>query len=236
MITDKNEAFHHNSCKKLAQLSKVIYAMSAQKQDRIDSNYDLIDDFDEVIVDTINQHQYQLDLINNSLYKYRKKCIASSCKHFGSIYKQTKTDYANLISEQGDKYMNLINEIKIIEKGIREFQMKALQAAANFLDNSEVIEKELSLKMNMPSPNSKSIRKEVRPILEKIVKLEDELNAKLNQIRSEYKKKKHDLNRLYQNYLNDIFFEINPSLINKKSQIITLKGEIVNLNKFLYMI
>lgn len=229
MITDKNEAFHHNACKKLAQLSKVIYAMGAQKQDRADSYYDLVDDFDEVIVDTINQHQFQLDSISNSLYKYRKKCITSSCKLFGSAYKQTKTDYANFISEQNEKYLNLINEIKSIEKEIRDFQMKALQAAASFLDNSEEIQKDLALQINSTNKNSKNIRKELRPLLEKIVSLEDNLKSKLNAIRNEYKKKKQEIKNDYQNNLNDLYSNLNPFLIEKKDQLILLKDEIVDL-------
>lgn len=229
MIADKNEAFHHNSCKKLAQLSKVIYAMNAQKQDRADLYYDLIDDFDEAVIDTINQHQFEIDTIFNSLYKYRKSCISSSCKHFGTLYKQTKADYANFISDQEDKYINLLNEIKEMQKTIRNFQLKALQAAANFLDNSEEIEKDIATRVHSSNQNSKNIRKELRPILEKTVSLEDKLKSTLNRIKMEYKKKKQDLNSTFLIDIHDLYGQYIPFLLEQKNQLNLIKEEITTL-------
>ena len=46
MITDRKEAFKHNSCKKLAQLAKVILTMSSQARDQNDELVDIANDYD----------------------------------------------------------------------------------------------------------------------------------------------------------------------------------------------
>ncbi|OHS92966.1 hypothetical protein TRFO_12151 [Tritrichomonas foetus] len=225
MIADKNEAFSHNSCKKLAQLSKVIFAMTAQKQDRGDSCNELSNDFDGVISNMLQQHQYQLDLIFNSLYKYRKNCITSSCKEFGSSYKQTKIEFANFISNQGNKYNELMNEIKQIQKAIRTFQMAALQSAAKFLDFSEVVERDLKQKENASQVSAKAIRQHVRPILEKIVAYEDEQQFQFNIIAKEYRTKKENLKLQYSNDLKEIKTKTRPFLKQMKNNISVLRNE-----------
>ena len=75
MITNKDEAFHHNSCKKLAQLSKVIFAMNCLKQDQIDEKDVLLFQYENSINDITEKHIEELNNIRQLLFKYRKNHI-----------------------------------------------------------------------------------------------------------------------------------------------------------------
>ena len=72
IITDRNEAFKHNSCKKLAQLGKVIFTMSAQARDRHDELARIQDKYENLIMDLVEKHQEQAENIAKALVQFRK--------------------------------------------------------------------------------------------------------------------------------------------------------------------
>lgn len=229
IITDKNEAFRHNSCKKIAQLSKVIYAMIIQRQDRIDLLNDLNEEFEEFVLDLINQHQNQQEVIFNHLSKFRKSAINSSCQHFGALYKESKIEFANFLSDQNVKFQNLYDEAKFLQKDIRNFQMVFLQVAAKFLDSSDNFEKDIKLALNNNCAKEELIQKAVQPIYQKILNYNEGMKRKWISMENDHKSQEKELLAAFSIKLKKVLRKrLKPVFFEKKEQIRELKEEIVS--------
>ena len=107
MITDKNEAFKHNSCKKVAQLSKVIVTMRNNGLDRIFNLKKISKQYDKFITQLFDDHRKSMEDISHGLFRYRKTAIDIACKDYGQIYKETKVNYNELATRQ----INFLNDI-----------------------------------------------------------------------------------------------------------------------------
>ena len=82
MLIDKNDAFRHNVCKKLAQLGKVIFTLTAAQRDREDEMHDVSLNFEEQIAKfferykALKQITYKKELLKSVkiiLVKKKKK-------------------------------------------------------------------------------------------------------------------------------------------------------------------
>lgn len=169
MITDKNEAFQHNACKKLAQLSKVIFSMTAQSIDRRDAKTSITIDFEQAILDILETYDYHSNVITKQLIKFRKKCIDKSCSEFASLYKKTKAELGEMIKVKTNVLNNVLLEVRGLKKEIRNIQLESLKTAAGFLDNADNFQVELrTFSSGSISVSKSAINAAIEPINLKI--------------------------------------------------------------------
>ena len=225
LIAEKNEAFNHNSCKKLAQLSKVVYVMLSKKQSRKDQIRDLRKDFDSEIEFLLKNYNHELQQIFDELYKFRKSCIRSNCKEYGVFYKQMKSEFQSFINGRKGKYADLLEEVRQLIKDINNFQMNALKLAAQFIDYSSQFESEIEKKRKPLTPTSQDVRHAVRHIYEKIVDLEDHMGEIDERVRDEYFIKTRDLKLQNKKDIQNLRSDFKHDLKDKKHQIISLNHE-----------
>lgn len=194
MITNKDEAFHHNTCKKLAQLSKVIFAMNCLKQDQIDEKSDLFQQFENLLNDINVSHQEKLNEIITLLFKFRKRSINKSCSDYGSLYKNLKKDFISFFTEQNDKFLRISNNIKNTQKEIKTYQVSSLQKAADFFENTDKISSDLKkLKKAELSPNL--IKSSTDPIFKKMDHFNKQWKAHISETKNNHKLYKRQLEK-----------------------------------------
>ena len=100
MITERGEAFKHNSCKKLAQLAKVIFQMSKANLERNEEITNIVIKYESSIAQIVDQHQKSAEEIARKLVAFRKSCIDRECQEYANQYKVIKTRLINLSKEK----------------------------------------------------------------------------------------------------------------------------------------
>ncbi|OHT01238.1 hypothetical protein TRFO_31981 [Tritrichomonas foetus] len=227
MITDRNEAFMHNSCKKLAQLGKVIFTMSAQILDRKDEASDLMNEMEDLIQKAVNDYHENAESIAKDLVKFRKQCVDDACKEFGSLYKQLKVDYANLRATQGDRLQNLLTESKEIITNIKEFQNEALASASEVMKAAD--EFSIGVRSHIPRPSTarKVVKDSVQPIFDKMDQAQIEADQRVKQIRSEHMTKMAESKK-------EIAIFIKDELRGRKDRFIAIQNDINSLKSELH--
>ncbi|OHT01560.1 hypothetical protein TRFO_31535 [Tritrichomonas foetus] len=230
MFTNKEEAFEHNSCKKIAQLSKVIFSMQAIKQDRRDEKKALHKEFDKVVSDFLEEHQSCLKHIFHELCKFRKACISNSCSEFGKDYKMTKNDFIEFYNKTNAKFLDILNEFKKLHSEVSTIQSNSLQACSNFLEYSEMLEKDLKIRQHQPVSNQK-VLDSINPVNQKISNYENEMNGHLKDTQNDFKKLMNDMkaqsNKNIQQEINKVY----PVLKNLLKKVLNLKAEIFGLRE-----
>ena len=83
MLIDKNDAFRHNVCKKLAQLGKVIFTLTAAQRDREDEMRDVSLNYEEQISKIFERHKTKTDNIQKATAQKRKDYISKKKKKGG---------------------------------------------------------------------------------------------------------------------------------------------------------
>lgn len=168
VLTDKDEAFKHNSCKKLAQLSKVIVAMQNSALERISSSRQLSHWYEERICKVISDSRSELMKINDDLCQFRKDGIDEKCKEYGQYYKDIKRSYNVLVTERVNKVNDLSREGKNFDDEIKQVNTDSLQNVENALKAMERFE--TLVKSSRSKGNAKAhqdlIKKMVQPIID----------------------------------------------------------------------
>lgn len=182
MITDRNEAFKHNSCKKLAQLAKVIFTMGSQKRDRNAEMNSILNDYEQVIQQLVVLHNQKAQEISKNLIAFRKSCIDTSCKSFGVVYKKSKAEFNNMIKEQNTRFNQLIQDAQNLKKDIIEMNNSSKSAADATIKIAQEVEKDLQTKQkegNLSNTNSaiKDILDSIRIAKEESEKRQQDMRA-----------------------------------------------------------
>ena len=125
MNVDKNEAFFHNSCKKVAQLVKVISLMADNQLDRQNEQLDLQKRYEMEVKRCFADVVKQANEVHIGLIKYRKACIDKSCGDFGVLYKQLKHQYNDYVSAQQGRILKVMDEIHKTESEIKSLTASA---------------------------------------------------------------------------------------------------------------
>ena len=188
IITDRNEAFKHNSCKKLAQLAKVIFSMSSQARDRRNEILRVQNKYENMIADLVESHHTRAEAIAKALVQFRKSCVDRSCREWGTLYKRLKMNLANLSSTQNAKISEIIDEAQQLANDIKSIQTEALRHATEVLECADGLQRDLKQKTRPTTTSRKTIREALRPIFDKMDELNDESERRVKALKSEHAK------------------------------------------------
>lgn len=203
MITDKNEAFKHNSCKKLAQLAKVIFQMSSLAKDRQDELQKITVQYESTIAQMVRQHYTLAEGISKDLVNFRKVCIDQACQDYGNAYKNIKANYSNLCRSKLQKLSDMYDELKKMLQYINDTKIKAINDSDFLSKHSTKIQNEIA---NYDRQCKVAVKKKITaaiiPINEKISKLNIENDKKFKQMKNEHAQQvkimKGKINKIYQ--------------------------------------
>ena len=229
VIIDRNEAFKHNSCKKLAQLGKVIFSLSSSEKDKIDEQNEIITENEEQVHEIFVRHNQQMDEIQKDLVRFRKSCIDKYCNEFGSYYKQLKSDYADLIQSQTQKLQNILDDLIKTKKDLIEMEKNASTQSKSI---SELAKK---LTSDMKGKNKTNSKKDLNAATAKIngktetllANFEQKLKTMKTQHNAETKKIKIEINKLFK----DSIVKHKDELISLYKQVFGLKSWVGNVRK-----
>lgn len=112
MFVDKNDAFRHNSCKKLAQLAKVVTSMRNLELDRDAERVGIRNQYEEQIGQLRGKYLGKYQEIHSGLIQYRKDAIQEACNSYGQLYKQMKNEYLELVDQQTQSLTQIAEELK----------------------------------------------------------------------------------------------------------------------------
>lgn len=129
IIANKEEAFSHNSCKKIAQLIKVITVMTDQSRDMYQQINEIHLEFDNLIEKIVEDFKHNLIQTETVLTRYRKDIIDQSCKEYGSKYKKAKQEYTDLMKEKSDLINKIISDSRQMKKDINSIEIQITDSA-----------------------------------------------------------------------------------------------------------
>lgn len=231
IITDRNEAFKHNSCKKLAQLGKVIFTMSAQARDRHDELARIQDKYENLIMDLVEKHQEQAENIAKALVQFRKGCVDSSCKEWGALYKKLKMDLANLYTTQNQRIADIVSETQGLSKAIKSLQMAALKSASSALDAADELQKDLKIKTRPTTTSRRTIRENIKPILDQIDLMNAESEKRIKEMKDAHRKEIAKSRAEITKFLHDELNKRKGIFTEFRTQLTTLSDEIEELQE-----
>ena len=125
---NKKEAFFHNSCKKVAQLVKVITLMTDDAIDRRKEKIRVQDHYEEEINKIFSDYVKKMNEIHSDLVKFRKSCIDGKCGEYGQLYKRLKAGYSDEINQQQQKISDVYEEIEAVSDEVARLRA-AIEAA-----------------------------------------------------------------------------------------------------------
>lgn len=203
MITDKNEAFKHNSCKKLAQLGKVIFQMRSLAKERNDEIQAITIRYESSIAQLVRQHHSQAEGISKDLVIFRKSCIDKACQDYGSAYKNIKSIYSNLCKSKFQELSDIYDECKRLIQLINETKMKKNNESESLTKTTNKIQIEIE---SFDKQNKKQLKNRivtaVTPINEKITKYQQEQDKKVKEMKISHSKEvslvKNQMSKIYQ--------------------------------------
>lgn len=118
MNIDKNEAFRHNSCKKLAQLTKVITSLNGSARDKLGEQAVIVVNYEDSISKLFERHKKQVAEIHTGLIRFRKSCVEKYCSEYGGIYRQLKGEYASCVKQSNQRFNQIAGEIDAVKTEI----------------------------------------------------------------------------------------------------------------------
>jgi hypothetical protein len=186
MIADRSDAFRHNSCKKLAQLGKVIFTMSAAMRDRRTDLFQIQYKSDLSIIALVERHKESAESIAKALVQFRKGCVDASCREWGGLYKQVKLSLSNLYQNQNAKICALIIECQELGKSVQSLQLCGLQCAQTALGGANEFFKDVKGKARPQTAARRAIRVAVQPILERLEEAQARGEASFRLIRASH--------------------------------------------------
>lgn len=137
MQEDLDEIFHYNSCKKVAQLFKVMYELKNEILDNNTERKVIRTKFEKKLNNMNTKAERTLDNSQTALIEFRRNKIDDYCVIFGAEYKQLKADYAQKIADINDQYAKMSKELKDLGSQIVQAEKFSLKTAAQFLDSTE---------------------------------------------------------------------------------------------------
>ncbi|EAY10598.1 hypothetical protein TVAG_281980 [Trichomonas vaginalis G3] len=189
MQADLDEAFSYNSCKKVAQLCRVMLELQNEKIDNATEKKLFRQKFEKKLNSLNDAAERRIDNQQNELIDFRRDKIDEYCVTFGAVYKQLKADYAQKIADIQQEYAKMSSQLKEYGSQIVAAEKMSLKSAAAFLDSTENDIKGLS------TQNSKSntiLQKEMsvftRELRNRSAELDKQHKENLKAITAEYAK------------------------------------------------
>lgn len=226
MTIDRNEAFKHNSCKKLAQLGKVIFTLTANEIDKDEEKQQIRKEYENSITELFEKQYKQAESIHTNLVRFRKSCIDKSCSEYGNYYKQLKNEYSEIITNQTKKLQDIITELKHAKDLLKETnkntasQLKQVNSTADNYFN-EIKggndDSRLSQKKEAIEATSDITKKTENLLLE----FEKNLKEMKSQFNNESKKIKKEISKLFKGAV----MKRKDELVALYKKTITLKSE-----------
>ncbi|OHT04433.1 hypothetical protein TRFO_06325 [Tritrichomonas foetus] len=226
MITDRNEAFKHNSCKKLAQLAKVIFQMSSLTKDRLDELRSITIHYESSLTQLVRQHHRIAEGISKDLVQFRKNCIDKACQDYGSAYKNVKANYSNLCKSQFQKLQNIYDECHLILQQINDLKVNSIKESELISKTAATVKSELAaVDKKYKSEIKKRVSTAIQPINAKITKYQSELDKKIRQIKAQHaievREKRVQINKIF----NAEVYIRKPQFIQIRHQFEALENE-----------
>ena len=135
----KSEAFYHNSCKKLAQLTKVVCSLSSAAKDKEDEQAEISSVYEASILTVFDRHRKKTEEIHSALVKFRKSCIQKYCNEYGNRYQALKNDLTEFVSSQKQKIAEIIHETEVIKSEIERLSDDANDSLMDTMDSANAM-------------------------------------------------------------------------------------------------
>ena len=189
MLNDRNAVFRHNSCKKVAQLVKVIHQLWTELNDRDDATNEIISEGEATISHIVHQHIMSTENIARDLVSFRKSCIDSACEAYAVHFKQIKSGYSKLCKSKVNELQAISNEIDDLQNLVNSFYKASANEAKLTLDKGDDVEKEINKTLqNLRLNINNRIWAAQNQIYEKIKLADLEFQKKNRHIMIEHKK------------------------------------------------
>lgn len=142
--TENSETFVHNSCKKVAQLVKVITVTEGEIIDSIKLIQFYQDEYETIIEQTSSEYLKQLSENYDSLVQFRKSKIDEYCDFFGQHYKDLKDGISDPYKSRIEYLDDVFDKLKVysgylikLKNSVIETNSTFGQNIANFYDSIE---------------------------------------------------------------------------------------------------
>ena len=229
IITDRNEAFKHNSCKKLAQLAKVIFSMSAQAKDRHDECLRVQNAYENLIADLVESHHTKAEAIAKSLVQFRKGCVEGACREWGALYKRLKVNFANLSSTQNAKIAEIIDEAQELANLIKSIQIEALKHATSVMDCADELQRDLKAKTRPTTTSRRKIRETLKPIFEKIDEVNEAADQRIKELKAAHAKEIATNRSEITKFLQEELSKRRSTFVEYREKLTGLEGDVQSL-------
>jgi hypothetical protein len=186
MVSDRSEAFRHNSCKKLAQLGKVIFTMSLKTENRLVELAALKMKYEASLRDILQRRQQSQDAVQRSLANFRKSCVENACREWGAVYKVLRNDLVAIATRYSEQIASVMSEIQKTAKELDAIQTSALGKSDLVQRTADSTITNLRKKSRPTTANKRSVRVQVQPIYDKIDALLTEKEALFEAQRAEH--------------------------------------------------
>lgn len=202
MLCEINEAFIHNSCKKTAQLAKVVEMMETKSFYRSLEMNDLSNLHNSRINEVINQYFEASNNIYDDLVNFRKSIINDACTFYGQQYKTTKIIFSDLIRSAVDQYNAIRLENKAIKNEIAELNQKLTDMQKDYENNYKNF-------MDSVKKQSESCKRDINKSL---IDNDKSYREKENALLSKYKQSLQQLSKERADTVNSIKIQIRKLL------------------------
>lgn len=224
MITDRNEAFKHNSCKKVAQLSKVIVSMRNISMDHAALLLSVQQKYENQISQIFIDHRQQLEDMNTRLFNFRKATIDNECRKFAQKYKATKTEYNELVTSRIETINNISREAKDLSEIIANLRKQNFQAADPVIHSADAFKAEfMPTKKKVKSKSKSDLNSVINPVNQKMKQLQAEHEERLSKMAHDHKSTMKSLMREKNVFLTNEIIRRKPTLISLLNKIKTAK-------------
>ena len=189
----KTEAFYHNSCKKLAQLTKVVCALSASAKDKEDEQAEVAAGYEASIITAFDRHKKQAQDIHSDLVKFRKSCIQKYCNEYGSYYQALKGEYTEYVTAQKRRISEIMDEAAEMKSEIERLSDEINGSLMDTMDSANSMMRQA----NSESRRAKRGQKEANDAVSEITDQTNAVLAKFEKtvrdLTSRHKKNKSEL-------------------------------------------
>jgi predicted DNA binding CopG/RHH family protein len=138
-VSSEAEAFTHNVSKKISQLAKVHYLMSADREERKLFKEILDREFMAHLKTAMKEHESKRMQVMNSLVKLRKDLINDSVLKYGQVYKGFKAKFADMFDRQSKKFDALFQELALLGKMLKDLKYPVFKALREFMQITDSI-------------------------------------------------------------------------------------------------
>lgn len=231
MFAERAEAFSHNSCKKVAQLVKVITVMAEQTRDTQTSLVRYCNNYEKSIHDLSDDYIDKLNALGSQMSKYRKSVIDRLCRHYGNKYKDSKGEYTASVKEVAAAFTDIVANFKALRKECVQIETDLTISANNVVKVSEEF---FSTVKKLKSKRSKNAmlrnNPEMQEKLRLIQDLIDESTLKFRKMQEQQDITLAELNGQIKRALSTEIRKRISDFVNYKQRLVVLQKSLVDIN------